>query len=434
MIIFMSFHEIYFKVKLMVNIYNNLKQEKIDIIEQKILEQLQEEFAKIADISQPLHREYILALLEQESEKYGLSKESYRRLFEVYIQEKQNSKEPQKRYLPILTSSQFKLIRKCFFCTLEKSVLISAAIGLFFYIWEAPIRQKQEHYQIWQMVNAAGAQEGGGGRIDALQDLNKDGVSLNGLIAKQANLSGIQLQKADLTFANLQDAILTCKPQENKNKKCSNLEGADLSNANLKGTNFKEANLKAVNFEEVNLEEANLIKADLQRANFFGANLKKAKLLFTQLQGANLTEVNLQEAKLEGANLKKANLLGADLNNSNFLQADLQAANLQATNLQGANFRLANLQGSDLEGANLEQAQQLTPEQVKSAKNWDKAHYDPTFREKLGLPPELPTNNKANSSSPAKLPIFKNRSSVRGNRERTSFNKETTRIRMRGLG
>ncbi|MFM6219918.1 MAG: hypothetical protein ACKPDM_06040 [Dolichospermum sp.] len=35
-------------------------------------------------------------------------------------------------------------------------------------------------------------------------------------------------------------------------------------------------------------------------------------------------------------------------------------------------------------------AKNLTPEQVKSAKNWEKACYDPELRIKLGLPPENP--------------------------------------------
>ncbi|MFM5999270.1 MAG: hypothetical protein ACKPE1_18835 [Dolichospermum sp.] len=35
-------------------------------------------------------------------------------------------------------------------------------------------------------------------------------------------------------------------------------------------------------------------------------------------------------------------------------------------------------------------AKNLTPEQVKSAKNWEKACYDPELRRKLNLPPENP--------------------------------------------
>ncbi|WP_292732583.1 pentapeptide repeat-containing protein [Nostoc sp. JL31] len=53
-----------------------------------------------------------------------------------------------------------------------------------------------------------------------------------------------------------------------------------------------------------------------------------------------------------------------------------------------ANLRYANLSSADLSGANLSYAKNLTPEQVKSAENWDKAKYDKDFRAKLGLPPE----------------------------------------------
>ncbi|MFM9157949.1 MAG: hypothetical protein ACKOPK_08510, partial [Dolichospermum sp.] len=40
--------------------------------------------------------------------------------------------------------------------------------------------------------------------------------------------------------------------------------------------------------------------------------------------------------------------------------------------------------------ANFIEAKNLTPEQVKSAKNWEKACYDPELRRKLNLPPENP--------------------------------------------
>ena len=38
----------------------------------------------------------------------------------------------------------------------------------------------------------------------------------------------------------------------------------------------------------------------------------------------------------------------------------------------------------------------LTPEQVKKSYNWDKAYYEPEFREQLGLPPEQREERKSN--------------------------------------
>ncbi|MEG4506812.1 pentapeptide repeat-containing protein [Microcoleus sp. F6_B4] len=50
-----------------------------------------------------------------------------------------------------------------------------------------------------------------------------------------------------------------------------------------------------------------------------------------------------------------------------------------------ANLSGANLSDADLSLANLSGAKNLTPEQVKSAKNWQKARYDEDFHKKLGL-------------------------------------------------
>ncbi|WP_442941780.1 pentapeptide repeat-containing protein [Nostoc sp.] len=52
------------------------------------------------------------------------------------------------------------------------------------------------------------------------------------------------------------------------------------------------------------------------------------------------------------------------------------------------NFKGANLSDADLSDTYFIGVKNLTPEQVKSAKNWDKAIYTEDFRAKLGLPPE----------------------------------------------
>ena len=68
------------------------------------------------------------------------------------------------------------------------------------------------------------------------------------------------------------------------------------------------------------------------------------------------------------------------LNMSLYRSANLQGAILWSANLQGAYLQSANLQGAylrraNLQGANLWSAQNLTPQQIKSACNWDKAIY-----------------------------------------------------------
>jgi uncharacterized protein YjbI with pentapeptide repeats len=58
---------------------------------------------------------------------------------------------------------------------------------------------------------------------------------------------------------------------------------------------------------------------------------------------------------------------------------------LQNTDLSQANLSEAHIDGADLSGANLQGAKNLNPDQVKRAKNWEKAKYDEEFRKKLGL-------------------------------------------------
>ena len=74
---------------------------------------------------------------------------------------------------------------------------------------------------------------------------------------------------------------------------------------------------------------------------------------------------NLSGTYLETANLRGANLSGANLSAANFMCLDYGVGNLRCTDFRGA--------------------KNLTPEQVKSAKNWQQATYDEDFRKKLGL-------------------------------------------------
>ncbi|MBD2605716.1 pentapeptide repeat-containing protein [Scytonema hofmannii FACHB-248] len=146
---------------------------------------------------------------------------------------------------------------------------------------------------------------------------------------------------------------------------CPSFVGEDLSSANLRVAKLSGANLTGANLSLANLSLANLSLADLNFADLNFANLSYANLGF-----ANLTSANLSDANLSGANLSYANLSGANLS-----LADLSLADLS----------LADLYFADLSGVNLSLAENLTPEQVKSAKNWEKAIYDDKFRQKLGL-------------------------------------------------
>ncbi len=322
------------------------------------VKELRDKFLIIAKISDPLTREYQFALLEKEAEQNGLRAETYRRLFEIYLRENQFIPQyPQnililKEWLQwFLKFPKKQLVKKIVVTALEKGVLISLIFAVFKYYWEAPQREKQANYQtlqVWLMVNSAIEKKATGGSIIiALEHLNKNGEMLRDLKLDGFDLSGINLQNAQLANASFQGSRLQCKNQ----KECSSFR-----KANLYQSNFYNARLSKIDFQETNLIDANLQKAYLKQAKFQNAYLSEA----------NLGEAELQGAKFQGTYLEKTNLKEAII-----------CGNIFDENLQ---MKCANFIG----------AKNLTPEQVKSAKNWEKACYDPELRIKLGLPPENP--------------------------------------------
>lgn len=133
------------------------------------------------------------------------------------------------------------------------------------------------NYQAWQVLNSAQGKGGSGGRVDALHDLLRNGVSLAGIKLDDAWLEGVELPQARLVLGSFQRA----------NLKNANLAGADLSGADLR--------------------EAELVAANLEGAWLKGANLTGARLSAATLDGADLTDVvgwrevrSLSHARIEG--------------------------------------------------------------------------------------------------------------------------------------
>jgi uncharacterized protein YjbI with pentapeptide repeats len=213
---------------------------------------------------------------------------------------------------------------------------LSILAGLIVFAVGIPEQKKRSHYEAWQVINSAQGQGGSGGRIMALQDLNRDRVSLAGLTADNADLRDINLDKADLRRANL--------------------SGANLSGASLKG------------------------------ASLFGANLSSADFSNTDLSNVDLSEANLDGANLRRVNLTKANLFVASLKQAKLSGATIVEAELSGANLSGASFSGAVLRGSFLSLTNFTKAKGLKPEQLFEAKEYEKAIYDNEFLAKLNQP------------------------------------------------
>lgn len=204
-----------------------------------------------------------------------------------------------------------------------ESIAIVAAVVFFFK--EAPDRKAQKHYEAWQVIDHAAAAKVATSyaRIQALQDLNQDEVSLRGI-----NLQGAHLQEI-----NLQGAILTC---------------ADLSHADL-------------------------VKANLADADLSHANLSHANLIDANLRGANLMDADLSHAILGIADLSFGNLMDAELVSANLMDADLSHADLKGATLTEA----------DLSHTDLRQTKNWTLAQIQVARFWDKAIHDPAFWQEL---------------------------------------------------
>ncbi|MEM6252643.1 MAG: pentapeptide repeat-containing protein [Cyanobacteria bacterium P01_D01_bin.156] len=162
---------------------------------------------------------------------------------------------------------------------------IAAVIAVILYIKGAPERRAQRHYEAWRIVDMAASakMEISYARYQALEDLHRDGLSLEGLEAPNANLARIELPHAELSNCNLRMA----------NLQQANLQGANLQGADLRAADLQNANLRGANLQGSNLEGANLRNAELWEARWWDADLSEAELWWA--------EVHIED--LEGARL-----------------------------------------------------------------------------------------------------------------------------------
>ena len=184
----------------------------------------------------------------------------------------------------------YLLSRWSFLEVLEYMGSFSILIAVIFYFSESGDRLKQKHYQAWQVINTAQGKGGSGGRIEALQELDEDGVPLVGVDVSGAFLQGLHLPKARLVRANL--------------------NAVDARNGDFRDSDLMGANLHSGNFRNSDFQRANFLDADLGEADFCSANLSNANLAGAVLDGAELGNadvggVNWQKIKsIQGATLK----------------------------------------------------------------------------------------------------------------------------------
>jgi uncharacterized protein YjbI with pentapeptide repeats len=221
-------------------------------------------------------------------------------------------------------------------CQIRESVLLnvvegfSILVAVFLFFLETPERNKQAHYEAWKVIDSAHGLKTSYARLQALQDLNEDSISLSGLNAPEADLRGINLAYADLSYADLSGVDLSY----------ANLSHAKLSHTNLVEAKLNNANLRNAYLTGANLGYASLIEAELQDVDFVGANLLGTNFVRANLSQAYFGDVNFSDSILRDANLKQTKFFGVD---------------------------------------------NLTSEQIKAAINWQEAIYDTALRTKLEL-------------------------------------------------
>ena len=165
----------------------------------------------------------------------------------------------------------------------------SILVAVIFYFTESGNRIKQKHYQAWQVINTAQGKGGSGGRIEALQELNADGVPLVGVDVSSAFLQGLKLERANLLRADFSAADV----------RRSDLRSADFTNANLHFANLRESYLENTSFQS-----ADMTNADLWGCNLAGARLDDADISGADLRFADLKNIQWKQLKkVAGANI-----------------------------------------------------------------------------------------------------------------------------------
>lgn len=228
------------------------------------------------------------------------------------------------------------LERLALLTTLERLSYLSVLTAVVFYFAGAGDRERERHYQAWQVINAAQGKHAAAGRKEALQDLVEGGVWLDGVDLSNAVLIRLRMPHAMARQANLRNAYL---------------EGADLRGAWLTGADLRGAFLQGSDLRETILAGANLEGAILRRADLRGVWLYYGGSLIGMPRPYEKVLVETSPARstdLTGADLRGVDLSGTSLSDVNLRKADLRYARLSgARNWEGGikDLTLANIYG-----------------------------------------------------------------------------------------
>jgi uncharacterized protein YjbI with pentapeptide repeats/ABC-type sugar transport system substrate-binding protein len=326
------------------------------------LQDLLQSFASVLAEDDPVRRKIKLL---REAERLGFSPDTYGALLELSTRRKaprwlfEHYTGPVVEWLGSLS----------LFTLLEYVGRLAILLAIVSFFSELPERRKQRQYEAWSTVGEARGRRYSHPRIDALERLNRDCVSLEGLDAAGGQLAGLRL---DRCFGRPGGGLLGASfprlfGREGADLTGANLERADLTDARLPEAELSHARLSRARLAGAALAAATLAGADLRGADLFRADLRGADLRAADLSGANLSEADLRGAVLARARLPRARLTGADLRDAVLAYAGLDQANLARADLRGAELFHAGLNGALLRKARLDDRTKLEGTEVLRA-------------------------------------------------------------------
>jgi uncharacterized protein YjbI with pentapeptide repeats len=204
----------------------------------------------------------------------------------------------------------FLLSNWAFVEVVEYAGTLSLLIAVFLYFHDADNRIKQRHFEAWQVINTAQGKGGSGGRIDALQELNEDGIPLVGVDVSGAFLHGVQLHDGRLRRANF--------------------NAADVRNSNFDNASLQDADLRSANFRNSSFQSASLSGAQMNDADFVASNLDNADLSGADLENVDLRSASLKRVAWSGiVSIKGSNIYGVHDAPDGFVQWALKHGAVQ---------------------------------------------------------------------------------------------------------
>jgi BTB/POZ domain-containing protein KCTD9 len=225
---------------------------------------------------------------------------------------------------------------------------LAIIIGLISYLWNQENFRNSEVFSAWQTINAANGQTGSGGRIKALEYLNKEQCrfpffffcshpeKLSYLEVPRASLSKIKLDNAKIDHSNLSFSTLD---------EASFIK-ANISESNLNNTQIHNAKMNTVNLTESTLYDSNLENTEINNSILKNSHFDRASLTNVFLDSSDLSQATFISSEIRGSHFKKAVLEFANFEKSNLYNSDFSE-----TKLYGVSFRDATLHTVNFKGA-----------------------------------------------------------------------------------